>query len=342
MDLDRFEEARDVWQSLTRNAEISDSLILFDAQSVVCLYRLNRTTEGRDAARDLYKKHKNRSDLDEFKALFYLEKGRAADRVRNFKEALEQYDIISDKFSSTEWVDDAQFARGLSLLEAGDIKGGSAVLQRIPDDFPESNLRWGALLALGAVQYREGGYPEAAAALNRVWENDDAHEQWHDAFGLLLRVYKDARFYDAAIRLNRQYLQRFPDAPDLTDRRMDIGWLFMQLGEWDEAIRQYQPLLPMADAESEAETQYYIGEAYQAKGEYRTAILEFLKVRILGRKTKLDWGLTALYKAGNCYEKLNDNEGAARMYRKIIDETGATSNYGITAQKRLDDLKAGR
>jgi tetratricopeptide (TPR) repeat protein len=206
------------------------------------------------------------------------------------------------------------------------------------EDYPDSELKWSALLSLGLAAYKAEKYPEAAVALRRVWESPDAAPVHHTAFDALVTVYKDSRFWDAAVSLSREYLKRLPDSPDEVDRRMDIGWFFLQMGQWDDAIHQYRSLLPLPDAEREAEAQYYIGESYMAKGEYRTAILEFLRVKILGRKTKLDWGVTALYQAGICYEKLGESEGAARMYRRIVDETGAASNYGRTAQKRLDDL----
>ena len=229
----------------------------------------------------------------------------------------------------------------MSLLTQGKLKEGAAALDRFVEDYPDSELKWEALLSLGMAQYRVENYPEAAAALNRIWSSEDAGPAWKSAFEILITVYKDSRFWDAAIRLTREYLRRFPDTPDNIDRRMDIGWFYLQIGEWDEAVRQYRSLMPLADAECEAEVQFYIGEAHMAKGEWRTAILEFLKVRVLGRKTKLDWGVTAIYKAGICYEKLGESEGAARMYRRIIEERGPTSNYGRTAQNRLDALVSG-
>ena len=229
-------------------------------------------------------------------------------------------------------------------MAGGDVDEGITALERFLEDYPESEFISNAYLSLGLSHYDAEQYPESVAALKRVWENDSvsqqtgSYSQWLTAFEVLIKVYRDLRFWDASIRLVRDYIERFPNAPDLLDRRMDIGQYYLQLGQWNDAIGYYRPLLPLANAEQEAEIQYYIGEAYFNSGDFRTAILEYLKVKLLGRRTQLDWGVTALYQTGLCYEELEDWAGAARMYQQIIAERGGTSNYGRAAQRKLDAL----
>jgi len=338
MTLGEYGDARALWLTLSGKETAPDSALHYAVQAVVCLYRQGRLEEARVSAKELYSRFKERDDLDRVKALFYLEKGRTLDRAHRYEDARRQYGVVARSYALTPWADAAAYAAALSMLSQGLLDEGAEALERLIEDFPQSELLGDALLSLGLARYRAQKYPDAAVALRRIWEDESARAHWGSAYDALIATYKDLRFWDAAIRLTRDYLERFPEAPDAIDRRMDIGWFYLQLGEWDEAVRYYRPLLPMADAEREAEIQYYIGEAYFGKGDYRTAILEFLKVKILGRKTRLDWGVTALYKAGNSYEKLGDKEGAGRMYRRIIAEMGQDSNYGIAARKRLDEV----
>ncbi len=339
MSLEEYGHALSKWRELISFESDPDSLFHFSVQTIICQYRTGRLEEARLAAKQLYKDFKKRDDLDQYKALFYLEKGQALDKVRRFEEARDQYKTIQKSYALTPWVDDAAYSNGWSFIQQGKIEEGSAELEQFIENYPESHLIPQARLTIGLAYYRVEKFSESISALKKVWEDEDAREYYLQAFEAMNKVYRDAHFWDAAIRLTRDYLARFPEAFDRLDKQMNIGWFYLQIGQWDDAIRYYQPLLPIADAEHEAEVQFYIGEAYMNKGDYRTAILEYLKVKVLGRKTKLDWGVTALYKAGNCYEKLGDNAGAARMYRKIIAESGATSNYGMTAQKRLDALE---
>lgn len=335
---ENYEEALWRWNELIASEENTDSLIIYKEQAVICMYRLNRLDEARDQAKEIYKLVQNEEDLNRYKALFYLEKGHALDRFGNYDKARKQYDLIIESYSFTQWADDAAYSRGRSLIQQGKIDEGIVELERFAENYPDSSLTQDALLTIGLTAYKSEKFSEAVSALKKVWARDSGKRLWNAAFKSLINVYKAARFWDAAIQLCRDYLARFPDAEDRLDRQMDIGWFYLQLGRWNDAINQYGELLPIADAEQEAEVQFYLGEAYMLKGDYNTAILEYMKVKVLGRKTKLDWGVTALYKAGICYEKLGESENAARMYRMIIAEQGETSNYGIAAKKRLETL----
>jgi tetratricopeptide (TPR) repeat protein len=339
MELEEYGKALTSWHNLAQYETNPDSLFRCKVQAIVCQYRLGKLEEARIEAKDLYSDFKDRTDLDETKALFYLEKGYALDKIHSYPEARKQYETITGNHPTSAWADDAAYSIGWSLIQEGEKEAGTAQLERFIENYPESDLVPTARLTIGLTYYRAEKYSEAVSALRKAWEDENAGDVWLKTFEALIKLYRDAGFWDAAIRLSREYLERFPDAPDRLDHQMNIGWYFLQIGQWDDAVRAYKPLLPIADAEREAEVQFYIGEAYMNKAEYRTAILEYLKVKVLGRKTKLDWGVTALYKAGNCYESLGDKEGAARMYRKIIAETGEASNYGMTAKKRLDALE---
>lgn len=338
MALSRFQAAEAAWAVIAGRTSDPDHLFECSVQQIVCKYRQDKLEEARKAALDLYKRFKEHNDLDQTKALFYLEKGRSLDRAKRYVEAREQFATVRDKYPLTISADDAAYALALSFASEGRRDEAAKLLERFVADYPESPLALEGWLSLGLAQYQLEKYSEAVTSLKRVWDARGAERLWQAAFEALATVYRNLRFFDAAIRLSRDYLDRFPDAPDALDRRMDIAQFYLELKEWDEAVRQYRPLLPLADAEREAEIQYYIGEAFLGKGDYRSAILEFLKVKVLGRKTKLDWGVTAIYQAGFCYEKLGDYEGAARMYHKIIEETGESSNYGRAAQQKLDSI----
>ncbi|MDP8228540.1 MAG: tetratricopeptide repeat protein, partial [Candidatus Electryoneaceae bacterium] len=347
MKTEKYSTARSVLTRLIENSDDQDSLFHYRMQRTVCLYRLNRLQEARTAARAFYNDFRDHTDLNSAKAVFHLEKGRSLEKSGHPKDARKEYRIVTRDYRTTEWVDDAAYFNGLSLVASGEADDGIAALERFIEDYPESQYVPDAYLSLGLTHYDAERYPEAVAALQRVCENDSTQLRtgssglWLTAFEVLAKVYRDLRFWDASIRLVRDYMELFPNAPDLLDRRMDIGQYYLQLGEWDEAIQYYRPLLSLADAEQEAEIQYYIGEAYFNSGDYRTAILEYLKVKILGRRTRLDWGVTALYQVGLCYEALEEWAGAARMYRQIIAERGGTSNYGRAAQRKLDALPEG-
>ena len=338
MKMHRYEDAQVALKELIKITDNPDSLYHYRMQEMVTLYRQNLLRKNRQPLKEFYDQFKEREDIDHAKALFYLEKGRTLDRTGKHEEAREQYNTVLEKYPLTEWIDDAAYAEPLSFISEEKFEAGITGLKRFLENYPESNHISNAQLSLGLVLYQNEQYPEAVAMLRKIWENEETPHMWMRTFEALLKVYQDMRFYDAAIRLLRDYIERYPNAHDVLDRKMDIGQFYLQLGQWDETVRYYKPLIEIADAEREAEMQFYIGEAYYNKKDYRTAILEYLKVKILGRKTKLDWGVTALYQIALCYEELEEYDGAARMYKQIIKERGEASNYGRAALKKLNQL----
>ncbi len=336
---EQYSESEAAFLELLKSTSEEDSALYFSEMATVCLYRQDKLTAAKESAKNLYQRFKDRDDLDEVKARFYLEKGMSYDRMMNFDEARSQYETVLKSFKFTSWADDAKLAIGSSYIKENKFEDGIPILEQLREDYPNSDLIPDVQLSLGLAFARLEKYSEAVAALRQAWSDTSSRRAWLPAFASLADLYRRLNFTDALTRLNREYISRYPNAEDAIDRRMEIAQMFLQNRQWEDAVRQYRPLLPLADAEREAEIQFYIGEAYTGLGDYRTAILEYLKVPILGRKTKLDWGLTALYQSGNCYEKLGDSKGAERMYLQIIKQTGEASNYGRAARKKIDELQ---
>ena len=161
------------------------------------------------------------------------------------------------------------------------------------------------------------------------------------AMNNLILVYKELTLYDGALELTRKYIDRFPGDPELINKRIDIGVLYQRLGYYDQSALHLQTLLENADADTEAEVRYYIGEAYFYKGDYQQAILEFLKVPYLvTRRTKVDWIATSYYMAGQAYEKMSKFDQAITMYRQIVERSGIDATFKTAAQKEIDRVNA--
>jgi tetratricopeptide (TPR) repeat protein len=161
------------------------------------------------------------------------------------------------------------------------------------------------------------------------------------ALNNLAITYKQLKLYDAAMELDRKYIDRYPDDPDLVDKKIDIGVLYKNLGYYDQSIIQLQKLLDAGIPDIEAELRYYIGEAYFYKGEYQQAILQCLKVPYLVTKRgKADWVSTSYYVAGQSYEKMSRFDLAITMYKKIIESKDTDAEFKTAAQREIDRVQS--
>jgi tetratricopeptide (TPR) repeat protein len=196
-------------------------------------------------------------------------------------------------------------------------------------------------LSLGNAYYSLEQWDAASKQYRAILDNEQKSPTLIPlAMSNLIMVYKEMELYDGALDLTRKYIDRYPNDPDLIDKKIDIGVLYQKLGYYDQSIRHLQDLIEAGNLELEAELRYYIGEAYFYKGEFQQAILEFLKVPYLVTKRgKMDWISTAYYMAGQSYEKMSKYDQAMTMYKQIISRKDTDAQFKTAAQKEIDRVK---
>ena len=97
----------------------------------------------------------------------------------------------------------------------------------------------------------------------------------------------------------------------------------------------------LAPENDEGRVQFWIAESYAAAGLTEQSIIEYLKVRYQCKQhPKLPFGATALYKAGEGYQKLGNLPKAKEMYELVVRERGATDDIGRHANRKLQEVVA--
>jgi TolA-binding protein len=310
----------------------------FEARVILSALRAGDTKKA-DARMSAFRKayDNTRDDL----ASFELERGSAHYRNEEYPEAIKAFETVVDDYSNSPSEPWALYWWGKSLEVSGKPAEAVKHYLRILDDFPAAPAAPRAHLALGNLAYQADRYDESIKQY-RVLVDDPSTdpELLRAAMSNLIGTYETANIHDAALSLTRRYLERFPNAEDTFDKRIKIGILYQRLGYYDQSVLHLQELLNEAGSDLEGEIRYYIGEAQYAKGDYRQAILEFLKVPYLvTKKGKVDWTATSLYMAGQSYERMGKHEQALTMYQQIIDRPAIDATFKAAAQKEIDRVK---
>jgi tetratricopeptide (TPR) repeat protein len=155
---------------------------------------------------------------------------------------------------------------------------------------------------------------------------------------LLIGAYDDVRLWDRAISHAREYVALYPDAGNATIMRTRIGRFLYDMKEYDRAISYLKELKQRVDATTETEIQYWIAKSYADRGNLETAISEFLKVKYVCKPTKMPFGVTALYEAGQIYKKIGEFDKAKELFQVVVRERGAGDQIGNAAQKQIDEI----
>lgn len=196
-------------------------------------------------------------------------------------------------------------------------------------------------LALGNMHFNAERYDQAIVFFrNIVSDSAGAGDVLSYALNNLIEAYEAVKQYDAAIAAARTFIQKYPEDESIVDKNIKLGTLYTKVGYFDQAVEQFRRILADAGSAVEAEIFYDIGDAYYTKGDYEKAIPEFLKVPYAAPgQGSVDWTATALYMAGQSYEKLSRLSEALQMYQQIVDRPGIDATYKTAARKEITRIR---
>ena len=317
-----------------------DSLQQFlQARIIICYFRLDNIKEA-DKRSSSFLKANPGQDL--YKAEFEFERGKYFLRKDDAEKALVRFEDVVKLYKETAIVPEALFWTGRTFEIGEKPQEAIALYDSVVRHYPTSDMVPQAELSLGNVYYNLEQWDSAAHYYKTIVDSASRSPNLMKyALNNLALTYKQLKLYDAAMELDRKYIETYPDDEDIVDKKIDIAVLYQNLGYYDQSVIQLQNLLEMGNPSIEAELHYYIGEANYYKGNYQQAILEFLKVPYLVTKRgKVDWVSTSYYMAGQSYEKMSKFDLAMTMYRKIIDSKDTDAEFKTAAQREVDRVQS--
>ena len=312
------------------------------AREVLSLYRLRRISEANKAAGQFKKTYKTAT---EWLARFEVEKGKYQLAVKNPKKARQIFEDISKKYARTEAEADARYYIIRAYRDEGPDKDGNNepylnALGTFIKNYPDSPHWVDANLELAAFWERNEEYNLSARAYRNAIEKGVPKSEKPGILHKLAKNYSNLNAYDLAINFARQLIREFPQHPLALSARIDIGTIYLpNKGDHEQAIAELRPLLKLVTVEDEkASIQYTIAENYFELADYDNALREFLILRYNQNAGPM-WIASAQMKVAECYAAQNNIEQAIQELEAIKRSHGAASNYGIAAEKRIQQLK---
>ena len=312
------------------------------AREVLSLYRLRRIGEANKAAGQFKKTYKTAT---EWLARFEVEKGRYQLAVRNPKKARQIFEDISKKYAATEAAADAHYYIIRAYRDEGPDKDGNNepylnALTTFIKNYADSPHWVDANIELAEFWERNEEYNLSARAYRNAIEKGVAQSKKPDILHKLAKNYSNLNAYDLAINFARQLIREFPQNRLALSARIDIGTIYLpNKGDREQAIAELRPLLKLVTVEDEkASIQYAIAENYFEMADYDNALREFLILRYNQNAGQM-WIASAQMKVAECYAAQNNIEQAIQELEAIKRSHGVASNFGIAAEKRIQQIK---
>ncbi|MBN1154493.1 tetratricopeptide repeat protein [candidate division KSB1 bacterium] len=307
------------------------------SQAIICLYLMDQISA---ADQEMKQFKKDYDEIDEYLGRIELARGNYYFKQKEFELAEETYKSARSKFKHNKYGPRAEFALGRLYLTLNRDDDAMKILTEMPGKYPNHPVLADVYLALGEFYYMKARQVENAmlAYKNAIEQPLISDASLARGISNLIRCYFDLQMWDQVLVQSRAFLDKFPLSEHSFEVRIQIGITYFYLHEYDRAIDYLRKLKYEADYENEPRIQYWIGDCYMEKGHYEKAIAEYLKVKYISKPTKLNWAVTAQYKAGVAYMKLGKMDIATQIFKKIIVEQGAASPFGKGAQKKLDEI----
>lgn len=336
----KFAEAHQKYELAASLARDADQRIYLDTQKLRCLVNQGKKSlyeSQLGAFRKTYDKH---PQLNNSLAALEYENAKAAYNDKLFDKAISHCKTVLSRYKTSEYADNAQYLIVRSYATLNREKEALKEFEVFAKGFPRSDLLAEVYLVIAQVHFRAERNDAGLEAVRNAVEAASQPETKRTALAMLISTYKGLGLWDGVLTASREYLAAYPNASDVMDKKISMGIAFSRLNRYNDAIDYLRALKFEVSSEQEPEIQFYIGEAYFNSGQYENAINEFVKIPLLSQKTKLQWEASALYFAGQCYERLGRKNDAIRMYQEIVNRPGIEYDLKRQAQQLIDKLNS--
>ncbi|MFZ4795834.1 MAG: outer membrane protein assembly factor BamD, partial [Blastocatellia bacterium] len=179
----------------------------------------------------------------------------------------------------------------------------------------------GALLDQAQQAWDNGDYAAAAGHYETfLREKPQSDEAASVRFRVATVCSRDLKQYDRAIEHFIRLIEDHPKSPDIPAARLRLAECYAAVGKRDEAISEYESLLPsLTDDKERRRLRLNIAELYYEKNDLRQAVVEYRKVV---ENTGYDELAERAYlRIGQVYYLRDNFDDAVPAYQAVIDNT---------------------
>ena len=278
------------------------------------------------------------------------------ERLNKTEEAFQIYQDFVNKFPQSSYVYEMKLKSGVYYMKAKrDSLKSIDALQNLLTQNPPPEVAGQAWYTIGIAYYEMKDYEKAAEALLKTITDYPQITMGEEQFAWLSQYYLDAKKWDEASKVLKRMQEVLKDYP--TPQRLQFRYAecIQNLGKIDEALQEYQKVIDLSSSstsatealfriaqiheqkkqipealgfyercannggsETSARAQFRLSEIYENQGEFEKAGKNYLKVAILYLHPELS--PEALWRAGNCYLKIDQKENAQRAFKELLDD----------------------
>lgn len=261
--------------------------------------------------------------------------GEVAYKEGKFSEAAAAYDAAVKKAAGAELGEKAAHKLGWAFyrLDKPDEARQTFEYQRLT--WPNGPLSADGAFMAAECLFKQKKFKEAQAAYKLVKTPSNKEFQ---ALALLhsAEAAGQLKQWDESQSQIARWLKDFPESPYLPDALYIQGWTLQNQDKLDEAKAVYDQVIAKTNTEAAARAQFMIGEIEFQQKKHADAVKSFFKVAYAYGYPQ--WQADATYEAARCFEVLQKETQAAKMYQELIDKFPKSDKVPL-AKERVKALQ---
>lgn len=197
----------------------------------------------------------------------------------------------------------------------------------------------GELLEQSQAAWDSGDYAAAADLAERfLRESPQSDKVAEVRFRVAIICSRDLRDYDRAIGHLIRLIEDHPKSPDLPEARLRLAECYAAVGRSDEAISEYESLLPgVADQREQRRLRLVIADLYYDKNDLRQAVVEYQKVTVVSPAD--DLSVRACLRIAQVRYLRDEFDEALPAYQVVIDHATDPELKRVAQLGRVDCLE---
>ena len=217
--------------------------------------------------------------------------------TRKYTEAAAEFDKLIKDCPASELVADARFQAGASYAKAGEASNAVERFQTLIDSPAAKGFAY---------------LPETYVALG---EN-------------LLILQRP----DDAIKALTVFLDKYEKHASASQAFFLKGKAQYGLKKHDEALKSFSEVTRMTKSDLAAQAQFYIGQIHQGQDDFKTAILDYLRIQALYPEAR-EWLAASTFESAKCFDALGQKADARKAYQDVADNYKDTKWAGLAADR---------
>ncbi len=253
-------------------------------------------------------------------------------------EAREQYEKVLSSKEAKRLGDKARYRMGWTYWLGGKYGEAAREFDQLTKDFSASELMPDALFQSGQSHARSGQATQAVERYRTLVETAkfSAFPFIPEAYVGLGEGLLSTGDPQAALKILGVMTARYGDHAAAADAFFLKGKAHYDLAQYDEALIDFQEVTRRSRAEVAARAQFYSGQVFQMKEDFRQALVAYLRIQALYPQYG-EWVAAGMFESGKCQQALGSAEEAQKAYREVVKQFKGT-RWAELAAERLKSL----